>query len=227
MRRRHGIFNGLIVCSCAVFLFAAVMFTKEASQRGRARGDFHALADFALYTPAPAVSVTVQPDSGLIPAHKRNIAALQQRNPHCIGWVSAPGTHINYPVMHTPQDPQFYLRRNFEGKYSVAGTPFLDGACTLESENLIIFAHNMDDSSMFADLHKYVDEEFRTAHSAIEFETADGCVYYRVIDVRKVDMRDTWYSFGKKPGGNRYLTLSTCDIGNKNNRVILIAERVK
>lgn len=28
--------------------------------------------------------------------------------------------------MHTPNDPQKYLRKNFEKKYSVSGIPFLD-----------------------------------------------------------------------------------------------------
>ena len=34
-------------------------------------------------------------------------------------------TRIDYPVMYTPQDPEYYLHRNFEKKDSRAGTPFL------------------------------------------------------------------------------------------------------
>lgn len=229
MKDRQVLLNSLVVFFCAVFFFAAIMFIRQVFQRGQARGEFNALADFAVYmpTPVPDVSVMVQSDPASTPEHKRNIAGLQERNYHCVGWVSASGTHINYPVMHTPAEPQFYLRRNFESRYSVAGTPFLDYTCTLESENLIIYGHNMNDNSMFADLHKYLDEDFRLAHSVIEFETLAGCTYYQVVDVRKVDMWDVWYSFGKEPGATQYLTLSTCDKGNKNHRVILIAERIK
>ena len=32
----------------------------------------------------------------------------------------------DYPVMHTPENPQKYLRRSFYGEYSVSGVPFLD-----------------------------------------------------------------------------------------------------
>ncbi len=229
MKREKVVLNILILFFCAAFLFAAVMFIGETSQRRRAQKEFDALADFAVQTPAPAptVSATMQPDPVPTPEYRRNIAALQERNSHCIGWVSAPGTGIDYPVMHTPHDPQFYLRRNFDRRYSVAGTPFLDGSCTLESENLVIYGHNMNDESMFADLHDYLDEDFRREHSVVEFETTEGCAYYEVVDVRKVDMYDGWYDFGKKAGEGQYLTLSTCDNGNDRGRVILIAKRVK
>ena len=45
--------------------------------------------------------------------------------------------------MFTPKEPQKYLRKNFEGEYSVSGVPFLDGNSTPECDNLIIYGHNM------------------------------------------------------------------------------------
>jgi sortase B len=53
-----------------------------------------------------------------------------EQNSECIGWIYIEGTAVNYPVMHTPSDPQKYLRMNFEKKYSVSGIPFLDYRCT-------------------------------------------------------------------------------------------------
>ena len=43
-------------------------------------------------------------------------------------YICIPNTAVNYPVMFTPEEPQKYLRKNFEGEYSVSGVPFLDGA---------------------------------------------------------------------------------------------------
>ena len=54
------------------------------------------------------------------------------------GWLCIPETDINYPVMHTPDNPEKYLRRNFQGEYSESGVPFLDSRCVLDSDNLII-----------------------------------------------------------------------------------------
>ena len=56
---------------------------------------------------------------------------LKKKNKDLVGRIKIKGTKIDYPVMQTPNDPQYYLRRNFEKKYSLSGTPFLDAASTL------------------------------------------------------------------------------------------------
>ena len=55
-----------------------------------------------------------------------SISELISMNSECFGWISIAGTNINYPVMHTPSNPQKYLNKNFYGEYSFSGTPFLD-----------------------------------------------------------------------------------------------------
>lgn len=217
------------------------MLCREFSLRRQAEEDFAELAEFAALTPEPNVQTTQEPSPQVQttqepapqvqttaePEHTVNIPLLRQRNPHCIGWIRIPGTRIDYPLMHTPDQPQYYLRRNFDGLYSVAGTPFLDHACTLESENLIIYGHNMNDGSMFAALHSYVEEEFRREHCVIELETEKGCAYYEVIHVRRVDMTDPWYSFGREPGQGQYITLSTCVGGDPDGRLMVIGQRIQ
>jgi len=39
---------------------------------------------------------------------------LFEQNIDMIGWIYIVGTAINYPVMQTPDKPEYYLRRNFE-----------------------------------------------------------------------------------------------------------------
>lgn len=55
-----------------------------------------------------------------------SVSDLLSINSECFGWISIAGTNINYPVMHTPSNPQKYLNKNFYGEYSYSGTPFLD-----------------------------------------------------------------------------------------------------
>lgn len=239
MKGRKGLLSALLIFFCAVFLISGFMLGREVLRRRQARQEFDELARLVTQTPAPTPepsSVSTPEPSGVTgeepevtpsaePEHKRNIAALQALNSHCVGWLCIPDTNINYPVMHTPDAAQYYLRLNFRQEYSVAGTPFLDYRCTLESENLIIYGHNMTDGSMFADLLRYLDGEYLAAHPIIEFETARGCEYYQVREARQVDPYDGWYSYGSQPGDAGYLTLSTCDdTGSK--RVIVIARRI-
>ena len=47
------------------------------------------------------------------------IAKLALDNTDCIGWVRIENTKIDFPVMQTKSDPEFYLRRNFNKKHSM------------------------------------------------------------------------------------------------------------
>ena len=40
--------------------------------------------------------------------------ALYAQNSDLAGWIQIDGTNINYPVMQSKQDPDFYLKHNFE-----------------------------------------------------------------------------------------------------------------
>ena len=177
----------------------------------------------------------------------RNLAPLFERNSDCIGWICIPETNINYPVMHTPSNPQRYLRKNFDKEYSNAGIPFLDGNNTLDGDNLIIYGHNMRNGTMFSDLTQYRNEDYCIEHPVIEFETARGLKLYTVFAVVYVKNEDSWYDFyaaddetdyknkideikrralydtGITPEyGQQLLTLSTCYGATKNDRIIVI-----
>ena len=151
-----------------------------------------------------------------------NIQALFAENADCIGWLSIDGTNISYPIMHTPSDPQKYLRRNFYGKYSQSGVPFLDGRCDLQSTNLIIYGHNMRNGTMFSDLKRYVDRDFLNAHRTVKFETADGVQTFIVTEALKTNTSDTWYD-RIATEDDRQLILSTCYGSGKDGRLLIIA----
>ena len=74
---------------------------------------------------------------------KRNYGLLKEKNPDFAGWLRIPDTKIDYPVMHTPDDMQYYIRRDFYGESSVSGTPFIGDFCSTDSGSMIIYAHNM------------------------------------------------------------------------------------
>lgn len=154
---------------------------------------------------------------------KRNLAPIMEQNSECIGWIYIEGTAVNYPVMHTPSDPQKYLRKNFEKEYSTSGIPFLDYRCTPDT-HLIIYGHNMKNGTMFSDLKKYLDKTFREQHPVIELETADGVRYFTVTEVIKTDIYDKRYEDIEVKDGRQKLILSTCYGSAKSGRLLVIAE---
>ena len=70
--------------------------------------------------------------------------ALLTENGDFIGWIKIEGTNVNYPVMQTVDNPNFYLKHNFEKQYSDYGVPYLDEECFVDLTNnlIIIIAYN-------------------------------------------------------------------------------------
>ena len=231
MRTRNKlalIFFCLLLSAAAVL--SGVKIYSELKEQQKEKEDFASVAEIAKLpmAEAPAESVTdteteTSAEPTEQPATEHNIQALIAENGDCIGWLSIDGTNINYPVMSTPSDPQKYLRRNFHGKYSQSGVPFLYGRCSLQSTNLIIYGHNMKNGTMFAGLKKYVDREFLNAHRTVKFETADGIRYFTVTEVLRTDITDAWYDRIAAEDGSRYLVLSTCYGSGKDGRLLIIA----
>lgn len=50
------------------------------------------------------------------------------------GWVCIEDTVLDYPVMHTPDDPEKYLQLSYEDEASTAGTPLMDAKCEIDSD---------------------------------------------------------------------------------------------
>lgn len=110
--------------------------------------------------------------------------SLYRQNSDMIGWIKIEDTNINYPVMQTEiNNPTFYINRNFEKKESISGTPFIDSRCTLKSENIIIYSHNMKNGTMFGELTKYKDEEYYQKHRVIIFDTIYEEREYEIISI--------------------------------------------
>lgn len=230
----------------AVCILSGVMIWREVSKRNKDKDNFNILSELA--EPEKSEYTEHPVDETEAPIHKRNLTPLFEQNGDCIGWICIPGTEVDYPVMHTPDEPQRYLRQNFYGEYSISGVPFLDGRCSLESTNLILFGHNMKNGTMFSAVTGYADEEYAKEHPTVEFETEFGCKTYTVFATVSVKNTDEWYGFIDAPDkeqfdeavsavcerakyttgavpeyGKQLLTLSTCYGGNKSDRLIVIA----
>ena len=223
MRMRNKpvlIFFCLLLSAAAVL--AGVNIYSELRQQREEKEDFAAVSQIAEPTVTTAQTESEQAEPTEEPAAERNIPALIAANTDCIGWLSIDGTNISYPIMHTPSDPQKYLRRNFYGKYSQSGVPFLDGRCDIRSTNLIIYGHNMKNGTMFSELKKYVNRDFLNAHRTVKFETADGVQTFTVAEVLKTNTSDAWYDRIASEDG-RQLILSTCYGSGKDGRLLIIA----
>ncbi len=116
--------------------------------------------------------------------YQNKFAGLYAVNEDIAGWLDISGTSISYPVVQH-EDNEYYLNHDFYGNKIPHGTPFVDSAADLEdeSDNILIFGHNMTDGQMFAPLLQYQDIEFYKQHPTITFDSVYRDRDYKIISV--------------------------------------------
>ena len=203
----------LVVALVSALIFAGTVFIALRNQIALKRMAAETARETTpISTSAPAettvpTQATVPPTTAATvpPTEPREVLPRLQeqyeKNPDLAGWLTIPGTRIDYPVMYSPDEPERYLHANFEVSYSFAGLPFIDAACDPESGNRIIYAHNMLDGSMFRTLLKYQQKDFWQRNPVISFSTLYEEQEYEVVAAfydkvyKKTDTNFKFYQF--------------------------------
>lgn len=199
---------------------------------------------------APEIPLTE--DETILPEY----GELFLQNPDMAGWIKIEGTNINYPVMQTPNEPNYYLKHNFEKEYSDLGTPYIQENCTIaESDNLVIYGHHIKGQKMFGALENYKDKGFYEEHKIIQFDTltqhgeyeivavfktvaysSEGFRYYDFVNAENAEAFDEYIAKCKELAlydtgvtaeyGDRLIALSTCEYSAQNGRLVVVAKKV-
>ena len=119
-----------------------------------------------------------------------DLRSLQSQYPDVRGWLTIPESGIDYPVLQSsPEEPEYYLRRDYRGNYDINGSLFFQTDCILgESGNLTIYGHNMNSGAMFGNLDQYASYEYWKAHPSVFFQTPEGMEEYQIAAVLKADV---------------------------------------
>ena len=253
----------------ALFLFSGIMAMRQYKDTKQSAEAFNAVADLVKPAPTPVPSsvedatgedgtdtpASYEPAQELTAYDK--YAAVYEQNSDFIGWISIEDTKINYPVMQTPGNKDFYLKHAFDKSYSEYGVPYMQENCKLGlSDNCVIYGHHMQAGSMFADLCKYESEDFYKEHKTIHFDTlagfgeyeivcvfktaaysADGFKYYHFVDAADAAEFNSFLSTCQSLAlydtgvsaeyGDKLITLSTCEYSRSNGRMVIVARLVQ
>lgn len=182
---------------------------------------------------------------------------LLEINEDLVGWITIKGTKINYPVLQSKEDPDFYLNHGLDQKKNSHGVPYVDYRTTVDkSTNTIIYGHQMKNGTMFAGLNKFLEESFYEDHPTIRFNTLQGPGEYEIIAVFKtsnlVGVGFDYYNFIEATDedefnyfldrvkalaiydtlstahyGDQLLTLSTCEYTLEEGRLVVVAKKIK
>lgn len=262
---KRNILISLAAVFAAIFLFSGMMLWQDYRDQQESAKVFDSVADLILEETQPTTAPDTEANSGSIATEPtepvpveisayEKYAAVYEQNNDFVGWLCIEGTNINYPVMQTVDEPNYYLKRGFDWAYSDYGVPYVQENCALGiSDNIVIYGHNMSNGSMFADLCKYEDESFFRDHPIIRFDTLSGYGKYEIVAVFKTVAYSQegfkYYHFvnaGSEADfdafltqcrelelydtgvtaeyGDQLITLSTCEYSRKNGRMVVVAK---
>ncbi len=201
---KKWIYNLLILLFVAVFVISAGYLGYYYIDAYRQQSRYDDLAEMMEHdtTPRPTVSQdngaeatdpipettfveVTDPETGETVRLLSKFAELYTLNNDIVGWLTIPGTEINYPVMQTPDTPDFYLKHNFDKESSSRGCLYAQEVCDVfsPSDNITIYGHRMRDGSMFAKLDEYMDRSFFEENPYIYFDTLSGLHTYKIVAV--------------------------------------------
>ena len=206
-RKRRGLRLLRCIIVFAVF-FAAIMLTKELVQASVEQAAFMKLSAIAAEpteqetpteqraliqtvspkpiavgiaipaaTPSPTPAPTPTPEPIPLPQY----VPLYEQNPDFFGWITIEGTNIDYPVMYSPNRPEYYLKRAFDGSDSASGALFIDGNCPADGNYYLIYGHHMKNKTMFGQIPNYAEQSYYEEHPIIRFDTLFEQREYQVI----------------------------------------------
>ena len=246
---------GAAVCA-ALFLFSGVMLYRQYADEKQSAEAFDNIAALVQDETPPAdepqETEPPQPEQTAFEKY----AAVYEQNSDFVGWISIDGTNIDYPVMQTINEPNYYLKRSFEKQYSDYGVPYVQENCDLGlSDNCVIYGHHMNNGSMFANLCEYENEDFYKSHRTIRFDTLSdfgeyeimaafktvayseqGFRYYHFVDAESAADFDDYIAKCKELSlydtgvtaeyGDKLITLSTCEYSRQNGRMVVVAKKI-
>lgn len=196
--------------------------------------------------------------------------ALWEINAETVGYISIPDTEVDYPIVQRRDSETgnfYYLDRDFNHEYAKAGTIFLDWRNSFDrvvggklaepnSDNLIVYGHDMSKGEMFGSLKKYdTNYSYYGEHPLINFNSnykmytykifgvflangsSDDFKYYNYVNFNSEEEFYT-YANGVKirskilndvdvKYGDKLLTLSTCSSEFSDARLVVVARLVR
>ena len=181
------------ICMILIAVFVAVLGVstyfiidhyKESNKQAELYSELADLVNAAAQTDAatePAEQIPYSEEKMLLP----ELAELYQQNGDLVGWISIADTNINYRVMQSVNEPNFYLKHGFDKDYSDYGCPYVQEDCDVQepSDNLVIYGHHMSNGSMFAHLEKFKNKDFWSEHRIITFNTLTDKQEYEIVAV--------------------------------------------
>lgn len=171
-KKNNAVVKKVIIAVVAVILLVAAIFLTKTfidNKNDPSNGD----------VPSSSQTQTTEPVA------KPDYSEYVEQNPETVGWISIPGTQINFPVVQSV-DNGYYLKHSFDHKKDERGAIYMDyrNNPTDLDANTIIYGHNdYKDGSVFSEVAHYDDIDYYKEHPVIEFNTLENYYQWKIYAV--------------------------------------------
>ena len=112
-----------------------------------------------------------------------DFASYKAVNPEVYAYVEVPGTDIAYPVLQSETDDSYYVNHTLERAEGLPGAIYTEGMNSKDfhDANTILYGHNMRDTSMFGQLHRFEEQEFFDSNDKFYIYTPEHRYTYKIF----------------------------------------------
>ena len=183
MKKKRWGLNILLIVFVLVFLGSGGYLVHYYMTAQKSQNDLEELSGLKVTTVMKDGSTWEEVETSDGTKISKKYSKLYEKNKDIVGWITIKDTPIDYPVMQTKEDPEYYIHRNYEKKEDKNGLPFLDAGCDVNEAygNLMVYGHHMKSGMMFAHLLDYQDENFYKRHKIVLFDTLHEERKYEVV----------------------------------------------
>lgn len=150
--------------------------------------------DEELTSTTAAASTTVQATV----QNKIDFDSLQKKNEEIYAWLKVPGTKVDYPIVQSKTDDDFYLKHSATDKsYSSSGAVYTQSVNKKDFTDRVtlIYGHNGYGDTYFTTLHRFEKQDFFEKHTKFVIYTPNEKLTYRIVSAFKYDDRHIMNSF--------------------------------
>ena len=229
---KKNIYVSIICFFLLVMIFSGVMIYSHFKEAHTQEEIYDSLAEIVEENETSETVEATEGEAVMLPEY----AKLYEQNSDIVGWIRIDDTQINYPVMQSPQEPNFYLKHGFDKEYTDYGCPYMSESCDV----------NKPSDKDFWEEHKtfrfdtlYVKQTYEIIavfKTAVYTGSENEFKYYQFVDAAVQEQFDGYIQRAKEKAfydtgvsadyGDKLITLSTCEYSGQNSRLVVVAKKV-
>lgn len=219
-------YYALIAIFAAVFVLSGIYLGGYFLETSGAQQDYDALASIyqeglknttvpSATLPAGSTGETqiTAPVETQMPTVLPELQAIYELNNDLVGYLRFDNEYFNiqYPVVQTSAEKDYYLHRDFYGNQNMSGCPYVAEYCDVfkPSDNVVIYGHNLKTGGMFNKLTWYREKSYWEEHQTFHFDTLYERHTYQIFAVFKTAAKQ--YTDDGKPWGYPFHRMNEFD----------------